>query len=61
MTIDQSYREKIQSYNDKIRARNLEQIREFIKNKENENDWTHTIKLRYMLWRDQRALQNNTP
>lgn len=40
MTIDQSYRERIKSYNDKIRARNLEQIREFIKNKENENDWT---------------------
>lgn len=38
MTIDQSYREKIQSYNNKIRQRNLEKIKEFIKNKENEND-----------------------
>lgn len=38
MNIDQSYREKIQSYNNKIRQRNLKQIREFIKNKEDEND-----------------------
>lgn len=38
MTIDQSYREKIQSYNNKIRQRNLKQIKEFIKNKENEDN-----------------------
>ena len=40
MTTEQSYREKIQSYNNKIRARNVEQIKEFIKNKVEEDDWT---------------------
>lgn len=38
MTTEQSYREKLQAYNNKIRTRNVEQIKEFIKNKEEEDD-----------------------
>lgn len=38
MIIDPSYRELLRSHNDKIRQRNLEQIKEFIKNKENEDN-----------------------
>ena len=38
MAIEQTYREKLQAYNNKIKQRNIEQIKEFIKNKVEEND-----------------------
>lgn len=38
MTTEQAYREKLQTINFKIRTRNVENIKEFIKNKAEENE-----------------------